>query len=88
MLNSTKTWQEDKIKHTAEHIGVISEGALKTLVTDIRKRDMKELIKMLPKEISMSVAIETNSHAGAGHTIGHNYLLKDVKKLIKDYYEN
>ena len=46
MQNSTKTWQEEKIKHTAEHIGVISEGALKTLVTEIRKRDMEALIEM------------------------------------------
>ena len=54
MLNSTKTWQEEKIKHTAEHIGVISEGALKTLVTEIRKRDMEALIGIMKDEFAPS----------------------------------
>lgn len=45
-FRQTKTWQEEKIKHTAEHLGIISEGALNTLVLEIRKQDEEELIKM------------------------------------------
>lgn len=70
----TKTWQEEKIKHTAEHLGIISEGALKTLVSDIRKKDEEELIKMLPQDLG---------------TDRYNWFKdgkKNVIKLIQDYY--
>lgn len=51
----TKTWQVEKIKHTAEHIGIISEGALKTLVSEIRKRDMEALIEYLKESDSNNI---------------------------------
>lgn len=73
MLNSTKTWQEEKIKHTAEHIGIISDGALKTLVSEIRKQDEEELIKRLDY-------LDNNRE--------EHQIIGEFKQLIKDYYEN
>lgn len=86
MLNSTKTWQEEKIKHTAEHIGIISEGALKTLVSEIRKRDMEALIKMLPDY--RMVFPEQDTGDIIKYKLGFNDGIQKIKQLIKDYYEN
>ncbi len=77
MLNSIKTWQEQKIKHTAEHIGVISEGALKVLVSEIRKRDMEALIGMIDEYFRHLIIIPRPDLTG-----------KKLLQLIKDYYEN
>lgn len=45
MLNSTKTWEEEKINHTAEHIGIISRGVLETLVREVIAQTREETIR-------------------------------------------
>jgi len=75
MLNSTKTWQEEKIKHTAEHIGIISEGALKTLVREVIAQTREETIRKVDKLINNEYIIKDiykNS----------DDLLNDIKKEL------
>jgi hypothetical protein len=44
---------------------------------------IREEIKKKHKKIPMKHAIDTGSDAGAGHTIGHNYLLDDILNILK-----
>lgn len=48
---NTKTWQEEKINHTAEHIGIISRGVLETLVREVIAKTREETIREVENEI-------------------------------------
>ena len=48
---NTKTWQEEKINHTAEHIGIISRGVLETLVREVIAQTREETIREVEEEI-------------------------------------
>ena len=43
---------------------------------------LNRILRKLPARIDMERAIKAKSHAGAGHTIGHNSLLKESRKII------
>lgn len=47
VITTTKTWQEEKINHTAEHIGIISRGVLETLVREVIANTREETIREL-----------------------------------------
>lgn len=49
-----------------------------------REQLRQDILKKLPKRINMKHAIKCHSDAGAGHTIGHNYLLKKIRDIIKN----
>lgn len=48
-------WETRKIseqaKQTAHHIGIISEGAIQTLIDEIRQEERERIIKMIKCEI-------------------------------------
>lgn len=49
---------------------------------EVRAETIRECIEALPEEIDMQRAIDANSDAGAGHVIGHNHLLRDIKSSL------
>jgi len=85
MLNSTKTWQEEFDEQFIDVIVFDSNGSyykkfkegvelinIYKFISDLRKRDMEALIKMLPKDDNSETFLYRNR----------------VKKIIQDYYEN
>ena len=56
-INMSKTWQEEKIEElvmaltrSGQGVYAINKEYAKQFITDLRKRDMEALIKMLPIE--------------------------------------
>lgn len=60
---------QDKIKHTSEHIGIISEGALETLVREVRAKTIKD------------VEYWINDWWGEGQPYGIKGLIKRIRKI-------
>ena len=84
MLNSTKTWQErfDDIFGENHHKICIGKNCechkvIKQFISDLRKRDMEELIKMIDEYFRHLIIIPRPDLTG-----------KKLLQLIKDYYEN
>lgn len=73
-------WEEeyDKLADYADNYVCFIE--IKQFITDLRKKDKEELIKMLPVQDSSE---KYDSFYGEGF----NNCLNQVKQLIKEYYQ-
>ena len=57
----TQSWENRIIskeaKSTAKHIGIISEGAIQTLIDEVRKAERERIIKEIDKLIAQEILI-------------------------------
>lgn len=87
-MNNFEEWVNDEIASVAWysfrngllHLG--REENIRELAHTIRNKVLHEVIEALPEEIDMQRAIDANSDAGAGHVIGHNHLLREIKSSL------
>ena len=93
MQNSTKTWQDefDNIFGENHHKICIGKNCechkvVKQFISDLRKQDEEELIKMFPDY--RMVFPEQDTEDIIKYKLGFNDGIQKIKKLIKDYYEN
>ena len=64
------------------------ERLIKHFIQSEIERIAERVIKIIPKKIPMKHAIRSGSDAGAGHTIGHNALVDEIKEKIINIFKS
>jgi len=78
------------ITHSEQGFYNKNEKFVREILTDLRKKDMEELIKMLPKYSKHSdycEFLEDNNMPCDCGVAQYNLALSSCEQLIKDYYE-
>jgi len=85
--NNLEGWGEEL--DSFDSICPVCKSGIKQFISDLRKHDMEELIKMLPEKIDHDDSCEcledVNMPCDCG-TNHHNYLISKTEDLIKQYY--
>jgi hypothetical protein len=96
MIKKEQTWQErfyNKFGLNGLHAKPVEymeyedvSEEVKQFISDLRKKDEEELIKMLPDY--RMVFPEQDTEDIIKYKLGFNDGIQKIKQLIKDYYEN
>jgi hypothetical protein len=82
----TKTWQDDfEQEYWGKFGSTKTINDIKQFISDLRKKDEEELIKMLPDY--RMVFPEQDTEDIIKYKLGFNDGIQKIKQLIKDYYE-
>lgn len=83
---NTKTWQEEfEQEYWGKFGSTKTINDIKQFISELRKKDEEELIKMLPDY--RMVFPEQDTEDIIKYKLGFNDGIQKIKQLIKDYYE-